>query len=136
MTESGMIGDKEVTLSRLDTYRWTIDVVKHISDTDKEYFDGWVVDNEEDAKALYSEKVKQIRSEMANEWTIMKKMQKEHRDDIDRLLSCINENLSNIATNDEKIKSIITYIKRQSKYQEHNRKKLIGSWRYNEWGEE
>jgi len=136
MSESGMIGDKEVTMSRLDTYRWTIDVVKHTSDTDKEYFDGWVVDNEEDAKALYSEKVKEIRSEMAKEWEIMKKMQKKHRDDIDRLLSCINENLSNIATNDEKIKSIITYINRQSNNQESNRKKLIGSWRYNEWGEE
>jgi hypothetical protein len=60
--ESGIIGGKEVSISRLDTHLWTVDVVKHTSDTDKEYFDGWVVDNEEDAKALYSEKVKELKN--------------------------------------------------------------------------
>tara|TARA_R110002020_G_scaffold184769_3_gene382018 strand:+ start:6449 stop:6862 length:414 start_codon:yes stop_codon:yes gene_type:complete len=136
MSESGMIGDKEVRMSRLDTHLWSVDVVKHISDNHNKFIEGWDVDNEEDAKALYSEKVKEITSEMANEWAIMKKTQKQHRDEMHRLLSCINDNLSSIATNDKKIKSIITYINRQSKNQESNRKDLIASWRYNEWGEE
>jgi len=63
MSESGMIGDKEVVMSRLDTYRWTVDVVKHTSDTDKEHIEGWETDNEEDAKVLYSEKVREITEE-------------------------------------------------------------------------
>ena len=63
MSESGMIGDKEVVMNRLDTHRWTIDVVKHTSDTDKEHIEGWETDNEEEAKVLYSEKVREITEE-------------------------------------------------------------------------
>ncbi len=71
MSESGMIGDKEVVMSRLDTYhsdgditsRWTVDVVKHTSDTDKEHIEGWETDNEEEARELYSEKVREITEE-------------------------------------------------------------------------
>ena len=63
MSESGMIGDKEVVMNRLDTHRWTVDVVKHTSDTDKEHIEGWETDNEEDAKVLYSEKVREITEE-------------------------------------------------------------------------
>ena len=63
MSESGMIGDKEVVMSRLDTYRWTVDVVNDTSDTDKEHIEGWETDNEEEAKVLYSEKVREITEE-------------------------------------------------------------------------
>ena len=63
MSESGMIGNKEVVMFRLDTYWWAVDLVKHTSDTDKEYIEGWETDNEEEAKAFYSEKVREITEE-------------------------------------------------------------------------
>ena len=62
MSESGMIGDKEVVMNRLDTYRWTVDVVKHTSDTDKEHIEGWEVKDEQKALALYDEKVKELKN--------------------------------------------------------------------------
>ena len=64
MSESGMIGDKEVVMNRLDTHRWTVDVVKHTSDTDKEHIEGWEVEDEQKALTLYDEKVKEITQEV------------------------------------------------------------------------
>jgi len=64
MSESGMIGDKEVVMNRLDTHRWTIDVVKHTSDDTKELIEGWEVEDEQKALTLYDEKVKEITQEV------------------------------------------------------------------------
>ncbi len=61
-TESGIIGGKEVSISRLDTHLWTVDVVKHITHNHKEFIEGWDVDNLEDAMALYSQKVKELKN--------------------------------------------------------------------------
>ena len=49
-------------MNRLDTHRWTVDVVKHTSDTDKEHIEGWEVEDEQKALALYDEKVKELKN--------------------------------------------------------------------------
>jgi len=63
MSESGMIGDKEVVLSELTKFTWAIDIIKHTSDDTTELVEGWVLGDEYKALALYDEKVREITKE-------------------------------------------------------------------------
>lgn len=65
--ESGMIGDKEVVLSKLAKFTWGIDIIKHTSDDTTELVEGWVIGDEYKALALYDEKVTELEQDVINE---------------------------------------------------------------------
>ena len=58
---SGMIGDKEVEMHMLDEFVWAIDVVRHTSEDTKELVEGWEVESEQQALALYNEMVQELQ---------------------------------------------------------------------------
>lgn len=57
---SGMIEDKEVEMHKLSEFEWTIDIVQHTSDDAKELLEGYLVEDEDEALALYDDKVKML----------------------------------------------------------------------------
>ena len=57
---SGIIGDREVEMHRLAKFVWAIDIVRHTSEDSKELVEGWKVEDEQKALALYDEKVKEL----------------------------------------------------------------------------
>ena len=61
MMNSGMIGDKEVEMHMLDEFVWAIDIVRHTSEDTKELVEGWQVESEQQALALYNEMVEELR---------------------------------------------------------------------------
>ena len=58
---SGMIGDKEVEMHMLDEFVWAIDIVRHTSEDTKELVEGWQVESEQQALALYNEMVEELQ---------------------------------------------------------------------------
>ena len=61
LTNSGMIGDKEVEIHRVAKFVWAIDIVRHTSEDSKELVEGWVVGDEQKANALFDDKVNELR---------------------------------------------------------------------------
>tara|TARA_Y100001937_G_C7114564_1_gene329466 strand:- start:1669 stop:1866 length:198 start_codon:yes stop_codon:yes gene_type:complete len=61
MMNSGMIGDKEVEMHMLDEFVWAIDIVRHTSEDTKELVEGWQVESEQQALALYNEMVEELQ---------------------------------------------------------------------------
>ena len=64
---SGMIGDREVEMHRLAKFVWAVDVVRHTSEDMKELVEGWEVGDEQEALALYYEKVKELQEMKKND---------------------------------------------------------------------
>ena len=62
MSQSGMIGDKEVVLHTLGKFTWAIDIIKHTSDDTTELVEGWILGDECKALALYEEKVEELHT--------------------------------------------------------------------------
>ena len=60
MSQSGMIGDKEVVLHKLAKFTWAIDIIKHTSDDTTELVEGWVLGDEYKALTMYDEKVEEL----------------------------------------------------------------------------
>ena len=58
---SGIIGDKEVEMHMLDKFVWAIDIVRHTSEDTKELVEGWQVESEQQALALYNEMVEELQ---------------------------------------------------------------------------
>ena len=61
MMNSGIIGDKEVEMHMLDEFVWAIDIVRHTSEDTKELVEGWQVESEQQALALYNEMVEELQ---------------------------------------------------------------------------